>query len=71
MKNLYDSIRTIVLIVAVAILLAVSLMGCTDSIATDMETEHQRLSNEAKQELQMCPSAHLPVSQTEASYTAP
>ena len=70
MKKLHDSVRTIVITVAISIFLAVSLMGCIDSIAADMETEHQRLSNEAKQELQQCPSAYPPVSQKESRYTA-
>ena len=70
MKKLHDSVLTIVLTVAISTLLAVSLMGCSDSIVGDMETEHQRLSNEVKQELQQCPSAYPPVSQAEARYTA-
>jgi len=71
MKSYYGSIMTIVLTVALAILLAVSLTGCMDSIVADMEAEHIRLGNEAKQELQQCPSAFPAVSKTEAFYTAP
>lgn len=66
MKNHYNSIRTKILTIATAIFLAVSLMGCMDSIVTDMEAEHRRLGNEVKQELQKCPSAFPAVSQTEA-----
>jgi hypothetical protein len=70
MKSHYDSIRTTVLTAATAIFLAVSLMGCMDSIVAEMEAEHLRLGNECKQELQKCPSAYPPVSQ-KALYTKP
>ena len=70
MKSRYNSLRTGILTVATAIFLAVSLMGCMDSIVTDMEAEHRRLGNEVKQDLQKCPSAFPAVSQTEAPYPA-
>jgi len=46
-------------------------MGCTDPIVAKMEEEHRRLGNEAKYELQQCPSSFSSLSQTEALYTAP
>lgn len=71
MKSHYDLVKTKVLTIASAIILAISIMGCNDSIVAEMEAEHIRLSNEAKLELQKCPSAYSSVSQTEAFYTAP
>ncbi len=71
MKSHLDSIKTKVLTLATAIFLAISLIGCNDSIVADMEAEHRRLGNEVKLELQQCPSAFPPVSQTEDLYTAP
>ena len=71
MKSHYNLLRTRILTVVTAIFFAVSLMGCMDSIVADMEAEHRRLGNEAKQELQKCPSAYTPALQTEALYTAP
>jgi hypothetical protein len=70
MKSRYNLLRVRILTVATAIFLAVSLMGCMDSIVADMEAEHRRLGNEAKQELQKSPAAYPPVSQTEALSTA-
>jgi len=71
MKSHFDSIKTKVLTVATAFFLAISLMGCNDSIVADMEAQHRRLGNEAKLELQRCPSANPPSSQTEALFPAP
>ena len=71
MKSHYNSIRTRVLTVATAIFLAVSLMGCNDSIVGDMEAEHQRLGNVVKQELRNGLSAFPPGSQPEVLYPAP
>ena len=70
MKSHFDSIKTNVLIVATAAFLAISLMGCNDSIVADMEAQHQQLGNKAKLELQQCPSAHPSGSQTEALFPA-
>jgi hypothetical protein len=71
MKSHYDSIRTRVLTVATAVLLAVSLMGCNDPIVADMEAEHIRLGNVVKQDLQYGPSAFSPGSHTEVLFPAP
>ena len=71
MKSHYDSIKTKALTVATAVFLAISLMGCNDPIATEMEAKHRRLGIEAKQELQQGSSAHQPGSQTEALFQAP
>jgi hypothetical protein len=71
MKSHYDSIRTKVLTVATAVLLAVSLMGCNDPIVADMEAEHIRLGNVVKQDLMHGPSAFSPSSQTEMLFPAP
>lgn len=71
MKSHYELIKTRVLTAAVTIFLAVSIMGCNDSIVADMEAEHLRLGNEAKLELQKCSSVYHPVSQTESLHTAP
>ena len=71
MKSHYDSIRTRVLTIAMAIFLTVSLMGCNDPIVADMEAEHRQLGNAVQQELQQCRSAYPPSPQTEALFTAP
>jgi len=71
MKSHYSSIRTRVLTVATAILLAVSLMGCNDPIVSDMEAEHQRLGNIVKNELRNGPTAFPPSSQPEVLFPAP
>jgi len=71
MKSHYDSIRTIVLTLAMTIFLTVSLMGCNDPIVTDMEAEHHQLGKVVEQELQQSRSAYPPSSQTEAIYPAP
>jgi hypothetical protein len=71
MKNHYNSIRTRVLTITMGIFLTISFMGCTDPIVAKMEAEHRRLGNEAKYELQQCPSSFSSLSQTEAFYTAP
>jgi hypothetical protein len=70
MKSHFDSIKTKILTVATAIFLAISLMGCNDPIVADMEAKHRRLGSEAKLELQQCPSAYPPRSQTEALFPA-
>ena len=71
MKSHFDSINTKVLTVAIAVFLAISLMGCMDPLVADMESEHRQLGNAAQQELQQCRSAFPPSSQTEALYPAP
>ena len=71
MKSHYDSIRTRVLTVSMAIFLTVSLMGCIDPIVADMEAEHRRLGNVVKQELQQNRPAYPPSSHTEALFPAP
>jgi hypothetical protein len=70
MKSHFETIKIKVLTVATAVFLAISLMGCNDPIVADMEAKHRRLGNEAKLELQQCPSAHPPGSQTEALFQA-
>ena len=55
---------------ATAILLAASLTGCNDPIVAEMEAEHLRLGNVAKQELQGL-SAYPPSTQTEVLFPAP
>jgi hypothetical protein len=68
MKSHFETIKIKVLTVATAVFLAISFMGCNDPIVTDMEAQHRRLGYEAKLELQQCPSAHTPGSQTEALF---
>jgi len=71
MKSHYDSIKTRVLTIAMAIFLTVSLMGCNDPIVADMETEHRHLGNVVELELQQCRSAYSLSPQTEALFPAP
>ena len=71
MKSHYSSIRTRVLTVAAAIILAVSLTGCNDPIVADMEAEHQRLGQVVNQELRQGLTAYTPSSQPKALYPAP
>ena len=71
MKSHYDSIRTRVLTVTMAIFLTVSLMGCNDSIVADMEAEHRQLGNVVELELQQCRSTYSLSPQTEALFPAP
>ena len=63
--------KTRVLTVATAIILAVSLMGCNDPIVADMEAEHQRLGSVVNQELQQGLTAYRSSSQPKAFYPAP
>ena len=70
MKSHFDSVKIKVLTVATAFLLAISLTGCNDPIVSDMETEHRQLGSMVQQELQKCPSAYPPTSQTEAPFPA-
>ena len=70
MKSSFDSIKTKVSMIATAIIVAILLTGCNDPIVADMEAKHRRLGNEAKLELQQCPSAHPSGSQTEALFPA-
>ncbi|MHC4324921.1 MAG: hypothetical protein ACYSUX_11690 [Planctomycetota bacterium] len=71
MKSHYDSIKTKVLTVTMAILLTVSLMGCGDTIVADMEAEHIQLGNMCQQELRQCRAAYSSGSKTEALFPAP
>lgn len=66
MKSLLDSVKVKVLTVTTTVILAISLSGCNDPIASDMEARHQQLGNIAMQELQQNPFAYPSVSQTEA-----
>lgn len=51
MDNKYYSITIKLLAFIFGIFLAVTLLGCNDSIVSDMETQHRELSLIAKQEL--------------------
>jgi hypothetical protein len=68
MKSHFDSVKVKVLTVAIVVFLAIPLSGCIDPIASDMEAEHRQLGNMVQQELQKCPSAYPPGSQTEALF---
>jgi len=70
MKSHFESVKVKVLTVAMTAFLAISLIGCNDPIVSDMEAKHQRLSNQAMQELQQNPSAYPPASQTETLFPA-
>ena len=70
MKIHFDSLKTKVLTIASAIMLAISLAGCNDPIVTDMEAEHHQLGIIVQQDLQKCPSAYAPGSETEALFPA-
>ena len=70
MKSHYVSIRTSVLAAVTAILLAVSLTGCNDSILADMEAEHIRLGNVAMQELHQGRPVYPSITQTEVLFPA-
>ena len=51
MESHCDSIMGKLLILIVGIFLAVTLLGCHDPIVADMEAEHRKLGDIAKQEL--------------------
>lgn len=70
MKSHFVSLKTKILTTATAVFLAISLTGCNDPIVSEMKAEHQRLGAEAKLELQKCPPALTPVSQTETLFPA-
>jgi hypothetical protein len=70
MKSHFGSVKVKVLTVATAVFLAISLSGCIDPIVSDMDAEHRQLGNKVQQELQKCPSAYPPGSQTEALFPA-
>lgn len=71
MKSHFGSMKTKVLTVATGVFLAISLMGCNDSIVSDMEAEHRQLGSMVKQELQQCPSAYPSGSKTQALFPTP
>lgn len=71
MNNKYYSVTVKLLAFIIGIFLAVTLFGCNDSIVSDMEAEHQRLSLIAKQELQQSPFNYQTGSQDKALYPAP
>ena len=70
MKSHFDSLKTKVLTIATAIMLAITLAGCNDPIVTDMEAEHPQLGIIVQQDLQKCPSAYTPDSETETLFPA-
>jgi hypothetical protein len=70
MKSHFGSVKVKALTVATTVLLGISLSGCNDPIVSDMEAEHRQLGNLVQQELQKCPSAYAPASQTEALFPA-
>ena len=70
MKSHFVSIKTKLLTTAAAVFFAILLTGCNDPIVSDMEKEHRQLGNMVQQELQKCPSAHPPTSQTESLFPA-
>ncbi len=55
MESHFDTLKTKLLTVAISVFLAISIMGCNDSIVADMEAEHRQLGSMVKQELQQCP----------------
>ncbi len=59
------------LTIMMGIFLAVTLSGCNDPIVADMEAEHIRLSNIARQELRQGFSAYRTSSQAKAFFPAP
>lgn len=70
MKSHFNSLKTKILTVTSAIMLAISFAGCNDPIVADMEAEHHQLGIIVQQDLQKCPSAYAPDSETEALFPA-
>ena len=71
MENRYHSITIKLLTLMMGIFLTVTLLGCNDSIMADMEAEHLRLGNIAKQELQNGLSTYPTDTQAKVLYPAP
>jgi hypothetical protein len=71
MDNKYYSITIKLLAFIFGIFLAVTLLGCNDSIVSDMEAEHQRLSVIARQDLEHSPFNYQTSSQEKSLYPAP
>ena len=71
MKIKHRSITVKLLILAMGIVLAVTLLGCNDPIVADMEAEHRRLGVIAKQDLRQNLSNSPTASQAIVLYPAP
>jgi len=71
MENKYNSMIVKLLTIMMGIFLAVTLSGCNDPIVADMEAEHLRLGNIAKQELRQGLSTYPTSSQAKLLYPAP
>ncbi len=73
MKSNYGSIMRKLLTVMTVIFLAVTLLGCHDPNEVNIKTEHRKLSEVAKQHLQLRHGLYtFPMtSQTETYYPAP
>jgi len=70
MESHDNSIMQRLLILMTVFFLAVTLLGCHDPYAVDIEAEHRRLSSIAKQELRQGLSAFPMSSQAEVFYPA-
>ena len=71
MENKYNSMIVKLLTIMMGIFLAVTLSGCNDPIVADMEAEHIRLSNIARQELRQGLSVYPTSSQAKVFYPTP
>jgi len=71
MESHDNSIMRTLLILMTVFFLAVTLLGCHDPYAVDIEAEHRRLSSIAKQELRQGRLSAFPLSsQAEVFYPA-
>lgn len=61
MKSRYESLKRGLLTLIICIALAVTLMGCSDPNAVNIETEHQRLTEIARQDIQLMHSMNASV----------
>ena len=71
MKRHDNSIMRKLLTFLIGIFLTITLMGCQDPVASDRETEHQRLIDIAEQQLRQGLCANPPITQTQVLYPAP
>ena len=71
MENKYNSITVKLMTLVMGVFLTVILSGCNDPIVADMEAEHIRLSNIARQELRQGLSAHTISLQAKVFYPVP
>jgi hypothetical protein len=70
MGNKYNSMMIKLLTIMMGIFFAVTLPGCNDPIVADMEAEHIRLSEIARQELRQGLSAYTTSSQAKVFFPA-